>query len=838
MTQRNASEALVAVRIVHIDYYEHPLQNYSSSTVFQAARITSKSPSDRLPVIRIFGSTPAGQRACVHVHGLRPYLYFPLPKIDHAALLAYTHELRAAIESALRAAYTPEGDPKPFIADVKPVLKHDIYGYRTSAVRFVQIFVYAPSTVLRIATIIAQKVLPEHLIAHHPLPYDAHVPFVLQFLSDFSLAGMDYIYLSHARFRGSLPIAPDGRDVIDQYRNPLDKRLFYDGLKNSQSDLFWPFQVPKRSTCTLEMDTMSSRILNTREKDHDTYDFTSRTLAVLWEEERLRTGKHPVRKRPAERPVKAGAQFTDGFMKESLKTLLNMELDASQGASPRGSDIPLGKAISGDDDDINSQELNDVLKYLDAPSSTETYDDDIIQFPDDRDFNAWYEQPHGFDRDHHLEADEQNAEEEHMSIKQAWADIAACTQTASLNISDQKVDDGAQNVSSERTLTANLEHFVPREATSETQSLPLASFRGIEEIQNTSPDCDSKDVEDRPVTDTMHQQSIAITRQTPRKPSPRIITGNDDQDIASFGDNSEEDDKSPQRAKDARYVSQNEQVLLNDNCHALSQSVAQLPPVRHSQASKPHGKGVKCRILRPVMKPPRVLDTRHSPFQALFIKYKTPFYGQSEDQPKDDIVYGGKRIPVRRAGARGYLPFPQVIHKDTVRPLEVLPRIVCPIRKPPKTSDLRKMLANRYSDIKKPGMLVGLEIDSAGRQIVKHQADISIGQSTSSTHGQTLQHASGHADQAELARALNDNEDFSSFNETPTVERDLNSITSQLNDQRDALELNRPPSPKYDEGYHIVVNSNKAKAVFMCKLSAFSLSTSAVGSAQDANVLI
>ncbi|GFY91940.1 recovery protein 3 [Actinidia rufa] len=62
-----------SVRIVSIDYYmAPPIQGldicYSS---FQGGKV------NEVPVIRIYGSTPAGQKTCLHIHRALPYIYIP-----------------------------------------------------------------------------------------------------------------------------------------------------------------------------------------------------------------------------------------------------------------------------------------------------------------------------------------------------------------------------------------------------------------------------------------------------------------------------------------------------------------------------------------------------------------------------------------------------------------------------------------------------------------------------------------------------------------------------------------------------------------------------------------
>lgn len=58
----------------------------------------SSAPIHRVPVLRVFGITPAGQKACLHIHGIFPYLYVPMPPGDNPGFL---YRLAASLDKAL-----------------------------------------------------------------------------------------------------------------------------------------------------------------------------------------------------------------------------------------------------------------------------------------------------------------------------------------------------------------------------------------------------------------------------------------------------------------------------------------------------------------------------------------------------------------------------------------------------------------------------------------------------------------------------------------------------------------------------------------------------------------
>ena len=91
------AETGFSCRIVSADYYLAPPVKgldvcYSDLT---------SSAVERVPVIRIFGATPAGQKCCVHVHGVFPYIHVPCPSRGPADR-PYLQQLARSIDSALQ----------------------------------------------------------------------------------------------------------------------------------------------------------------------------------------------------------------------------------------------------------------------------------------------------------------------------------------------------------------------------------------------------------------------------------------------------------------------------------------------------------------------------------------------------------------------------------------------------------------------------------------------------------------------------------------------------------------------------------------------------------------
>ncbi|KAJ1380912.1 Ribonuclease H-like superfamily [Sesbania bispinosa] len=284
MSDSQSNSEIFSVRIVSIDYYiAPPIPGadicYSS---FHGGKV------NEVPVIRVYGSTPAGQKTCLHIHGALPYMYVPCSDIplqlDQEGD-AYTYKLAASLDKALKAG----------------------------------------------------AVLDKGL-----QPHESHIPFILQFLVDYNLYGMGHLHLSKMRFRHPIPDSSHKKSIIDsQHRKAdpdtdacLESKVWMSSM--IPSDWMWSApsefgalsndktHCPKRqSICELEGDTSVDEILNQQFKMYSSLSQTCsdvnmvQSLVPIWEEQQKRAGI-----REATMPSDPGKPLPEDVMK-----LLSVGLD-------------------------------------------------------------------------------------------------------------------------------------------------------------------------------------------------------------------------------------------------------------------------------------------------------------------------------------------------------------------------------------------------------------------------------------------------------------------------------------------------------------------------------
>lgn len=141
-----------SVRIVSIDYHTAPpIPGFDISySSFHGGKV------NEVPVIRIYGSTPAGQKTCLHVHQVLPYLYVPisdLGPITNDEVDSRLHSVSLALERALKLKGNA-GSKRQHVHGCNLVRARKFYGYHSSEERFVKIYFYYPQDVSRAANLL------------------------------------------------------------------------------------------------------------------------------------------------------------------------------------------------------------------------------------------------------------------------------------------------------------------------------------------------------------------------------------------------------------------------------------------------------------------------------------------------------------------------------------------------------------------------------------------------------------------------------------------------------------------------------------------------------------
>ncbi|KDO56300.1 hypothetical protein CISIN_1g000501mg [Citrus sinensis] len=171
MADSQPDSNIFSVRIVSIDHYmAPPIPGYDICySSLQGGKV------NEVPVIRVYGSTPAGQKTCLHIHRALPYLYVPCADIPVQLRQeddGYMHAISLALEKALKVKGSA-GSKRQHV-------------HECSLVR------------AKKGGAVFDKSLQ---------PHESHIPFLLQFLVDYNLYGMGHLHLSKLKFRHPVPDA-------------------------------------------------------------------------------------------------------------------------------------------------------------------------------------------------------------------------------------------------------------------------------------------------------------------------------------------------------------------------------------------------------------------------------------------------------------------------------------------------------------------------------------------------------------------------------------------------------------------------------------------------------
>lgn len=277
-----------SIRIVECDFYSaSPAVGYDH--VYSDFRIRAIS---KVPVIRIFGVTPTGQKACVHVHGVYPYLYIPywqsgIP--SSSELRGFAQSIDLSVHRSLQRHGTT---PSMVVASISALEKTSFYGYHHRASVFLKVELFNPWILQRVSDLLKDGAVDGH--SHQP--FESHIPYMLQFFTDFNLQGMNLVHASSATFRSPLP-------AHGQHSSPcIEDQDLTDGTGHESLHMFYGVfddqTVPpeavrdldgRHSSCSLEVDIVAEHILNSYESSQSQEQMLANPgLAALWEDEKLR----------------------------------------------------------------------------------------------------------------------------------------------------------------------------------------------------------------------------------------------------------------------------------------------------------------------------------------------------------------------------------------------------------------------------------------------------------------------------------------------------------------------------------------------------------------------
>ncbi|CAI6095176.1 unnamed protein product [Clonostachys chloroleuca] len=278
---------LFRVRLNCIDHYQATPTRYDPQ-LRNDVRPFNISKQPKVPVIRVFGSTETGQKVCAHIHGAFPYLYIEYDgHLAQDSVGAYIYRLHLAIDQALAVSYRRDqfDNNARYVARITLVKGVPFYGFHVGYKFYLKIYMFNPVVMTRLTDLLQQGAIMKRPFQ----PYEAHLQYLLQFMTDYNLYGCEFIDASNTKFRAPVP------DPVGEFSS---SHLWHSQSVPSQN-VTNESELPRVSHCSIEVDICVQDITNRQRVDERQlhHDFVERrhpippdqklvfSMAGLWREE-------------------------------------------------------------------------------------------------------------------------------------------------------------------------------------------------------------------------------------------------------------------------------------------------------------------------------------------------------------------------------------------------------------------------------------------------------------------------------------------------------------------------------------------------------------------------
>ncbi|XP_077075913.1 DNA polymerase zeta catalytic subunit [Siphateles boraxobius] len=280
---------MFSVRIVTADYYlSSPIRELDAC--YSEFR---ESDVKKVPVVRIFGATQAGQKTCLHLHGVFPYIYVPYDGFGQEAD-RYLRQVAYSIDRALNVSMGNPSSNVQHIFKVVLVSGMPFYGYHMKEKTFMKIYLYNPQMVKRVSELLQGGAVMNKSFQ----PHEAHIPFLLQLFIDYNLYGMNMISLAAVKFRKSSATGEQMLNIggsTSPWKNPCMSKLCDSELRDTMCTRWEEDNIPsslvleeveRMSVCELEVDAVAADVLNRLEIENQIG--RNPGLQAIWDDEKQR----------------------------------------------------------------------------------------------------------------------------------------------------------------------------------------------------------------------------------------------------------------------------------------------------------------------------------------------------------------------------------------------------------------------------------------------------------------------------------------------------------------------------------------------------------------------